>query len=305
MSPRYEVFGEEVSIIQRYRDKAQSVVDELITENMSDRKKAKVLHDWIITHASYSYAYDDEIGLLIYECGNCESYTKTYQLLLNLAGVENRTLDGFNRADWVGHTWNQVKIGNIWYHVDCTWDDPTGGAPGPISGLERDDYFMLSSEKTMKDHYWDGCETDFTGWKKEDGGLVYYDDSFSRVKGWIHVDGNTFCFDENGLNVLNSIVIDGFEFSFNPVAVLWSEGEPLYAGALAPLSSNDLILPEALTRIESEAFANIQHKIVSIPDSVSFIADDAFDASVLILCSEGSYAHTRCTEIGLSVCPCQ
>ena len=53
-----------------------------------------------------------------------------------------------------------------------------------------------------------------------------------------------------------------------------------------------LTLPSGLTSIESEAFAGLTSaEAVRIPDTVSEIAEDAFDNSnVIILATEGSYA---------------
>ena len=64
-----------------------------------------------------------------------------------------------------------------------------------------------------------------------------------------------------------------------------------------------LILPETVTVIESEAFAGIRDTVFRLPASVTFIADDAFDASATLLVPEGSYAETRCRELGLHTVP--
>ena len=52
-----------------------------------------------------------------------------------------------------------------------------------------------------------------------------------------------------------------------------------------------LSLPSGLTTIESEAFANLTNAdAIRIPDSVTFIAEDAFSGSgIVILTPMGSY----------------
>ena len=61
------------------------------------------------------------------------------------------------------------------------------------------------------------------------------------------------------------------------------------------------ILPTSLTKIESQAFTGITNQVFQIPSTVTFIADDAFDSSSIVIVEEGSYAEERCTELGLKV----
>ena len=61
------------------------------------------------------------------------------------------------------------------------------------------------------------------------------------------------------------------------------------------------ILPASTVTIESQAFIGITNQVFQIPSTVTFIADDAFDSSAIILVEEGSYAEDRCTELGLKV----
>jgi len=74
-----------------------------------------------------------------------------------------------------------------------------------------------------------------------------------------------------------------------------------------PLGSNvmditpDLNLPAGTVLIEDEAFAGVRNLIVRIPDGVTSIADSAFDSSVVILCSEDSYAKTWAEKNGIAV----
>ena len=62
-----------------------------------------------------------------------------------------------------------------------------------------------------------------------------------------------------------------------------------------------IILPASTTTIESQAFTGIPEKVFRVPATVSFIAEDAFDATAIMIVEEGSYAETRCGELGLTV----
>ena len=62
-----------------------------------------------------------------------------------------------------------------------------------------------------------------------------------------------------------------------------------------------LILPSSLTVIEEEAFSEIKNAAFYMPASVTSIASDAFDATAVIICDEGSMAETICKGYGLTV----
>ena len=65
---------------------------------------------------------------------------------------------------------------------------------------------------------------------------------------------------------------------------------------------NVLTLPAALTAIESEAFAGLAGvDAVSIPATVTSIADDAFDAGIVIITLAGSYAETWANDHGFTI----
>ena len=96
---------------------------------------AKILHDNIIADAEYAYVSGTEIpsdedwahniiGVMLNGEGVCESYAKTFQLLLNYCEVECIFATG--TANGGAHAWNMVKLDNgEWYWYDLTWDDGT------------------------------------------------------------------------------------------------------------------------------------------------------------------------------------
>ena len=97
-------------------------------------------------------------------------------------------------------------------------------------------------------------------------------------------------------NYYYSTYYDQVEGHTNPIRVEF--GDPL---VLWQIPDPELIIPESVTTIESEAFANVVERVFLIPESVESIADDAFDASSIVLVVAGSYAETRCKELGLTV----
>jgi hypothetical protein len=141
---------------------------ELVSGADSEYDISLILHDEIILTADYAYEPDGEtpddsapshniLGVLTLSRGVCESYARTYQLLLNYFGVDNIFVTGYSKG--VPHAWNMVKMddGN-YYLFDITWDDQPTHAFG-ISYA----YFCVSAGEGV-DWYDGGDEsTSFAG----------------------------------------------------------------------------------------------------------------------------------------------
>lgn len=109
--------------------------DAIIDETMSNYVIEKKVHDKLVLDNNYSYGEDGKpstgrfahsiAGSLNkkYGGGVCESYAKTFDLLMNRYDVPCFYAAG--TANGGGHAWNYVQLddGN-WYCVDSTWDDP-------------------------------------------------------------------------------------------------------------------------------------------------------------------------------------
>ena len=97
---------------------------------------AYAIHNLIINDAEYAYVPGTEtpsnenwahniIGVMVNGEGVCESYAKTFQLILNYCDVECIFVPGI--ASGGAHAWNMVQLDNgEWYWYDLTWDDGTG-----------------------------------------------------------------------------------------------------------------------------------------------------------------------------------
>ena len=144
-------------------EKVRWVVDHYVREDMTEREKAWVLHNWIITNHHYwngSEESYDSATLLTQGYGVCEAYSFAYYYLLKEAGMAVAWFSGDGGEAEVGdagHQWNLVRVDGQWYHVDCTWDDPTSGPPELpcVSGQERNKYFLLTDAEMSEDHSWD------------------------------------------------------------------------------------------------------------------------------------------------------
>ncbi len=157
---QYETYTEEDETdVMTTAGKVNSIVSTLITADMSDYSRAKVLHDWLIYNANYdtTYTYYDASGVLLHGRGVCESYGRAYMMLCTAAGLECMYVSGFagdgpDPDTWGSHGWNLVKLNGSWYHIDCTWDDPVDSAGN--GGYECHTYFCVDDETMAKDHRW-------------------------------------------------------------------------------------------------------------------------------------------------------
>lgn len=80
----------------------------------------------------------------------CEAYARAFKLLCDSSGIPCVIVDGTALSS-IGsggrHMWNYVKLGDAWYGVDVTWDDPrVAGVSGKLSGYEREDYLLVGGD---------------------------------------------------------------------------------------------------------------------------------------------------------------
>lgn len=143
---------------------AQNILDEILTNNMSDYEKELAIHDYIINTTSYDYDnfLNDTIpsscftitGVLLFHTAVCQGYSETTKFLCNLAGIECEIVIG--TADNIDHAWNVIKLDNEWYMLDTTFDDPIffDKDNNRVEMLSHD-YFNVTNEILSEDHTWD------------------------------------------------------------------------------------------------------------------------------------------------------
>lgn len=131
-------------------DKVNARVKEILQQtgvyNMNNAYDiAKTLHDYIINNVEYdnSISRFTAYSALFEKKTVCQGYSLLYYKLLIEAGVQCRYITGY--GDGESHSWNLVKVGDAWYNVDVTWDDPEGGSL-------RYDYFLKGSSSFNREH---------------------------------------------------------------------------------------------------------------------------------------------------------
>ena len=153
-----------------YRKRVEDRIVEALTwvsADMTTVEAAQALHDYLVRTVVYSTEVRDNgsgspepynaYGALVSRSCVCDGYSDAYVLLLRRIGIEARMVV----SEEMSHSWTMVCIGDQWYHVDVTWDDPT-----PDGGFRRDAshvYFLRGDEQmgTVGDqlHY---------GWKTQE-----------------------------------------------------------------------------------------------------------------------------------------
>ena len=90
--------------------------------------------------------------------GICLGYATTFQLLMDLAGVECITVVGASYGSTSDHAWNLVRLEGEWYGVDPTWNDPASWEDVPESDWDwtHHRHFNVTSDSLRQsNHQWD------------------------------------------------------------------------------------------------------------------------------------------------------
>lgn len=152
-------------------DTAAAVLDQVLTEGMSDYEKEMALYGWITWNLVYDQDHYDPLaemsrdsygpyGGLVEHKAVCLGVASSFQLLMDMAGVECVIVPGASYGSTEDHAWNMVRLEGEWYCADPTWDlyddspytlpDESGWGPACW------DYFNVTSDRLAQtDHQWD------------------------------------------------------------------------------------------------------------------------------------------------------
>lgn len=152
-------------------DAAAQVLDSTLSEGMSDYDKERALYGWITWNLVYDWAHQDPLmevsrdsygpyGGLVAHRAVCLGVASSFQLLMDMAGVECIIVPGASYGSTEDHAWNMVRLEGEWYCADPTWDlydDSWYGLEDAGQwGPEYWDYFNVTSDRLAQtDHQWD------------------------------------------------------------------------------------------------------------------------------------------------------
>lgn len=123
------------------------ILSDIIKPYMNDHEKAKAVHDYIVLNSKYdkNKIYYSDYDLLTKGTSVCNGYALlTYNMLQKL-NIPVKLISGLGSGE--AHIWNMVKLGDYWFYLDTTWDDPT-----PDIGTISYSYYMLTEKEIIKDH---------------------------------------------------------------------------------------------------------------------------------------------------------
>lgn len=126
----------------------------------------KMVHDYLVESIEYdentSYSYNI-YGALVNEKCVCEGYAKSFKYLMDALDIPCTIVIGKatnSQGDTENHAWNYVKLNEVWYAVDCTWDDPVIIGPSFLSNSSKYKYFLKGESELNKTHIPNGQFTE-------------------------------------------------------------------------------------------------------------------------------------------------
>lgn len=145
------------------------------TETTTDYEKVKTIYDYICHNVTYDYS-DNNMKFTAYAAVTtgksvCQGYATLFYRLAKMQGISSRVIAGHGTNTDVYHGWNIVKLGNLYYNVDATWDAANYKLGHPYEYFLKGDVFeghtRTDDYKTKKfyatypmaaDDYKDGIE---------------------------------------------------------------------------------------------------------------------------------------------------
>lgn len=135
--------------------KVQTVLEELDLQGKAEYQKIKSIYDYICNNITYDnenvnnetyYKQYTAYAALVHGTAVCQGYAALFYLMCKQAGLESCIVsgDGETSDGWGPHAWNIVKLGNVYYNVDSTWD----------AGFMAEEYmYFLLNEEDFTGHY--------------------------------------------------------------------------------------------------------------------------------------------------------
>lgn len=125
---KFQTIETDLNMVLAVRDTITDTVQTLSTEY----EKYKYIHDYLVLNNAYLKTSDlshTPVGALVdWESPVCEAYAEAFQLIAHHNGLNSTYVTGVILENGELHAWNNVKLGDTWYFLDVTWDDPTGAS---------------------------------------------------------------------------------------------------------------------------------------------------------------------------------
>lgn len=136
-------------------DMAKKVLDEIITDGMSDYEKELAVYNWMVKNIKNDSGMMSVIptsgqnaatpyGVLKSKTAVCVGYATTFRLFMQMMDIECKVVHTTDRI----HSWDEVKLDGEWYHTDIYSD----------AGSPNYSHFNINDKQCSDSYEWN---TDF------------------------------------------------------------------------------------------------------------------------------------------------
>lgn len=129
------------------------IEDEVITKEMTDIDKAKVLFDFVCDDTKYvlkeDYGVYTGYGALVNREAVCQGYTATYNYMCRSLGIKVLGLNGTIKKNEEKHIWTIADLDGKIVHIDTTWGDNS------IRNAINHSFFCANNDFMYKSHDWE------------------------------------------------------------------------------------------------------------------------------------------------------
>lgn len=154
--------------VSRFNRTVNSVVQKA-KEKRTVYEQVLFVHNYIVDTTEYvqnAPQCHSAYGCLVNHRAVCSGYAKAFMIIMRKLGYDCGYATGSDvdkNSIHSSHAWNYIKLGNDFYFIDVTWDDPT--VEGAVTRFDNKsmDYFCITTDelllthKLSKDHYVPYC----------------------------------------------------------------------------------------------------------------------------------------------------
>ena len=116
---------------QQMDDAVDVLLLELALDDATEYEKVKGIYDWICANVTYDYENlnnknyylkHSAYAAMVNGTAVCQGFAVLFYRLALELGVDCRYITGTGNGG--AHAWNIIRLGNLYYNVDSTWDQP-------------------------------------------------------------------------------------------------------------------------------------------------------------------------------------
>ena len=132
--------------VKRINESIDSIIEELITEDLSEDDKILKIHDYIINNTKYDVNHENTesytaLGPLFKGTAVCSGYADIMAIFLDRLNIKNFKVTSET------YVWNAVYVNNEWLNLDLTWDNPITKNSN-VDTLQHE-FFLIKTDKLL------------------------------------------------------------------------------------------------------------------------------------------------------------